>query len=234
MARLARYDIPDQPQHVIQRGNNRGVTFVVETDYAFYLDCLEDAAKRMGCGIHAYSLMTNHVHLLATQHELGGLSRMMQSVGRRYVRYFNLIQRRTGTLWEGRYKATLIDGPQYLLACMRYIEMNPVRAAMVAVPTDYPWSSHRVHAEGAPSSLVTPHPIYLELAAATEQRQAAYRALFLEAQDESEVSTIRDATNKAWVLGCDRFKDEIARLTERRVEPAPRGRPRKQEAHDVA
>lgn len=112
--------------------------------------------------------MTNHVHLLATQHETGGLSRMMQSLGRRYVRHFNHLHGRSGTLWEGRYRATVIDGEQYLLACMRYIEMNPVRTAMVAGPAGYPWSSHRVHAEGAPSSLVTPHPIYLELAATTE------------------------------------------------------------------
>ena len=234
MARLARYDIPDQPQHVIQRGNNRGVTFVVEADYAFYLDCLEDAAKKTGCDIHAYVLMTNHVHLLATQHSPGGLSRMMQSVGRRYVRYFNLTQRRSGTLWEGRYRATVIDGPHYLLACMRYIEMNPVRAGMVAGAADYPWSSHRVLAEGTASSLVTPHPLYLGLGAEAEQRQAAYRALFLAAPDESEVAALRDATNKGWVLGNDHFKAEIARLTERRVEPAPRGRPRKQESHDAA
>ena len=178
--------------------------------------------------------MTNHVHLLATQRVPGGLSKMMQSVGRRYVRYFNLTHRRSGTLWEGRYKATLIDSEQYLLTCQRYIEMNPVRAGMVAGPADYPWSSHRVHAEGAASSLVALHPLYLELAAAAEQRQAAYRALFREAPSETEVTAIRDATNTSWVLGNDRFKAEIARLTERRVEPAPRGRPRKPEAHDAA
>lgn len=234
MARLVRYDIPDHPQHVIQRGNNRGVTFVADADYAFYLECLEDAAKRMGCDIHAYVLMTNHVHLLATQRVPGGLSKVMQSVGRRYVRYFNLTQRRTGTLWEGRYKATLIDSEHYLLTCMRYMEMNPVRAAMVSDPADYPWSSHGIHADGAASSLTTPHPLYLGLGATPELRQTAYRALFLHAQDESAVAAIRDATNKAWVLGSDRFKEDVARLTARRIEPAPRGRPRKQEARHVA
>lgn len=234
MARLTRYDIPDYPQHVIQRGNNRGVTFVVEADYVFYLECLEDAAKTAGCDIHAYVLMTNHVHLLATQRFPGGLSRMMQSVGRRYVRYFNVTQRRSGTLWEGRYKATLIDSESYLLTCMRYIELNPVRAGMVTRPEDYPWSSYRAHAEGAPSSLLADHPLYLGLGETQSSRQDGYRALFSHALAQDDVTAIRDATNKAWVLGDGRFKDEIARLTERRVEPPPRGRPRKQEAHDVA
>lgn len=234
MARLVRYDIPDHPQHVIQRGNNRGVTFVAEADYAFYLECLEDAAKTVGCDIHAYVLMTNHVHLLATPRSPGGLSRMMQSVGRRYVRYFNVMQRRSGTLWEGRYKATLIDSESYLLTCMRYIELNPVRAGMVARPEDYPWSSYRAHAEGMPSPLLADHPLYLGLGKTQSSRQDAYCVLFDQALVQADVTAIRDATNKAWVLGDGRFKDEIARLTERRVEPAPRGRPRKREMHHVA
>lgn len=229
MARLARYDVPDIPRHVIQRGNNRGVTFVTAEDYAFYLECLADAGVRSGCAVHAYVLMTNHVHLLVTPGSADGIGRMMQSVGRRYVRYFNHTQRRTGTLWEGRYRATVVDAAGYFLACCRYIEMNPVRAGMVAAPGDYAWSSFRPHAEGVQADLIADHPQYTMLGATPEDRQAGYRALFKQAQDDETLAAIRDATNKAWPLGNDRFKDELARLTERRVAAAKPGRPRKAE-----
>lgn len=148
MARQPRYVLPGQPQHVIQRGNNRDVIFVAEADYRFYLDKLKDACDRMGCEVHAYVLMTNHVHLLMTPYEENSLGRVMQSLGRRYVQYFNYRYRRTGTLWEGRYRATLIDAESYLLTCYRYIELNPVRAGMVSHPGDYPWSSYRSNALG--------------------------------------------------------------------------------------
>jgi putative transposase len=230
MARLSRYDIPGIPQHVIQRGNNRCVTFVALEDYAFYLDCLKDGARRTGCDVHAYVLMTNHVHLLATPRSSGGISKMMQSVGRRYVRYFNQTYRRTGTLWEGRYKATLLDSESYLLVCHRYIELNPVRAGMVAAPGDYPWSSYGTHALGTSSTFLTSHPLYLLLGETPALRQSAYRALFDEELGKQTVADIREATNKAWVLGGERFKEEIASLAKRRVTPAPRGRPRKEAA----
>jgi putative transposase len=193
-------------------------------------------------GIHGYVSILDEVHFLATQSdgqleaaviEKRGQS-LFISLGRRYVRHFNQAQRRSGTLWEGRYRATVIDGEQYLLTCLRYVEMNPVRAGMVASPADYPWSSHRVHADGAPSSLVTPHPLSLALGPTPGARQAACRALFRSDPDDAELTVIREATNKAWALGNDRFRDEVAQLTQRRVSPAPRGRPRKEEACDVA
>lgn len=229
MSRLVRYDIPDIPRHVIQRGNNRGVTFVAEEDYAFYLECLEDASVRSGCAVHAYVLMTNHVHLLVTPDSADGVGRMMQSLGRRYVRYFNHVQQRTGTLWEGRYRATLVEAASYVLACCRYIEMNPVRAGMAAAPGDYRWSSWHAHAEGAVSTLLSEHPQYAVLGAGPTERRAAYRGLFAAPLDDGTITAIRDATNKAWALGGERFKAELAAMTERRLAPAPKGRPRKVE-----
>ncbi|MEZ0122918.1 MAG: transposase [Candidatus Reddybacter sp.] len=153
MARLTRYFIEGQPQHIIQRGNNREPIFAVERDYFFYLECLQEAAERQGLVIHSYVLMTNHVHLLVTPQTSQSIGKTLQSVGRRYVQYFNHSYRRTGTLWEGRYKATLIDSECYLLTCMRYIELNPLRANMVVHPNEYPWSSYRVNAEGEESLL---------------------------------------------------------------------------------
>jgi putative transposase len=212
---------------VIQRGNNRGVTFVAEEDYAFYLECLKDAAARCGCAVHAYVLMTNHVHLLVTPQTTGGMGRMMQSLGRRYVRHFNHIQQRTGTLWEGRYRATLVEAASYFLACCRYIEMNPVRAGTVTTPGDYPWSSWRAHADGVESPLLTEYPEYRTLGTTPAERQEAYRALFAAVLDESTIAAIRDATNNAWALGGERFREELSRLTQRRLAPAKPGRPRK-------
>jgi len=228
MARLPRYLVPGQPQHIIQRGNNRSVIFVAEEDYRFYLECLAEAAKREGCDIHAYVLMTNHVHLLVTPHHKESIARMLQSVGRRYVQYFNQTYQRTGTLWEGRYKATLIDSEAYLLTCYRYIELNPVRAGMVAQPRDYLWSSYRCHADGEPDARLTEHALYRALGGDGVARQAAYRELLNTALDDREMQEIREATNKSWVLGGARFKTEIAALAERRIEPLPKGRPRKQ------
>jgi len=144
MARLPRFVIPDQPQHVILRGNNRAETFCADADYSFYLEKLKSACDKHGCSVHAYVLMTNHVHLLITPHLEQSLGKAMQMLGRYYVQYYNFCYRRTGTLWEGRYKATLIDSEAYLLTCMRYIELNPGRAGMVIDPADYPWSSRVV------------------------------------------------------------------------------------------
>jgi putative transposase len=146
MARLPRFSIPGQSQHVIQRGNNRDAIFVADEDYGFYLEKLKDACQKFHCEIHAYVLMTNHVHLLITPYSENGISKVMQSLGRFYVQYFNYQYRRTGTLWEGRYRATLLDSEQYLLICSRYIELNPVRAGMVLHAGEYPWSSYRCNA----------------------------------------------------------------------------------------
>ena len=230
MPRLPRFDLAGQAQHVIQRGNNREPVFAYEEDYGVYLNALGDACARFGCALHAYVLMTNHVHLLITPEDGAGLGRVMQSVGRRYVGYFNTAYGRTGTLWEGRYRATLIDSERYLLACMRYVELNPVRAGMVRRPRDYPYSSHGGNALGRSDPLLTPHELYTQLGATPEDRCQAYRALFRGRLGEETLQEIREATNKAWVLGNDRFRDKVERLTQRRAAPKPRGGDRKSKA----
>lgn len=183
-------------------------------------------ATDQGLAIHAYVLMTNHVHLLATPEFEESLSKTMQSVGRRYVQYFNHTYQRTGTLWEGRYKSTLIQSERYLLTCMRYIELNPVRAAMVEHPADYPWSSYRANAQGEENVLLTPHLLYRRLGPTTEARHKAYRQLFRAQIAKEELEAIRNATNKAWVLGEGRFRDKVEALSQRRAGPLPKGRPR--------
>ena len=178
MARPKRLWIKGVPQHVVQRGNNRQATFFCDDDYRFYLACLEEAVEKYQCDVHAYVLMTNHVHLLMVPEEQTSIARVMQSVGRRYVRYVNHVYERTGTLWEGRYKASLVDSERYLLTCYRYIELNPVRAGMVESPEEYKWSSYRAHARGEVNRLVTDAFEYTALGKTDELRQVAYRALF--------------------------------------------------------
>jgi putative transposase len=224
LARMPRYAAPGLPQHVIQRGTNRSALFVAHSDYRFFRECLRTACEEHGCRVHAYVLMTNHVHLLVTPSTASGLGHVMQSVCRRYVRRFNDTHRRTGTLCQGRYKATVVDAEQYLFACYRYIELNPVRAGLVTVPGDYQWSSHRANALGVSDPLVTPHERYDALGPDRRARQAAYRALFEEALPDATLADIRDATNKGWALGSKRFRDEIAARLARRTEPARRGR----------
>ena len=217
--RHPRYAIPGFPQHVIQRGNNRSALFVDDSDYRFFHDCLRAACERHECRVHAYVFMTNHVHLLVTPTTAMGISRVMQSVGRRYVRRFNDRYQRTGTLWEGRHKATLINSEQYLFACYRYIELNPVRAGMVSDPTAYPWSSFRSNALGERDPLVTQHEQYGVLGTDAGTRQSAYRALFETELDGDTLASIREATNTEWVLGDKRFCDEIASCLGRRGQP---------------
>jgi len=227
MARLPRYFIKGQPQHIIQRGNNRELIFAHDDDCRFYLECLQSAMEKNKLSIHAYVLMTNHVHILASPEVETSISKTLQSVGRRYVQYFNYTYKRTGTLWEGRYKATVIDSDQYLLTCMRYIELNPVRADMVKKPNEYSWSSYAVNAEGKTSKLVKSHDVYRKLDVSEEERQSAYRQLFRLTIDKSDLDALREATNKGWVLGGDRFRAEIERLSGRRSVAKPRGRPKK-------
>jgi putative transposase len=229
MARLPRFVIPDQPQHVIVRGNNRAEIFCADADYSFYLEKLKLACDKHECAIHSYVLMTNHVHLLITPHLEQSLGKAMQMLGRYYVQYYNYCYRRTGTLWEGRYKATLIDSEAYLLTCMRYIELNPVRAVMIIDPAEYPWSSYHFNALGQSNDLLVPHLEYLRLGESNEARRAAYRDLFKQQLFENSIAEIREATNKAWVLGNDRFKQRIQEQLGRRVEPKPRGGDRKSE-----
>lgn len=227
MPRQPRYAVPDVPQHVIQRGNNRQAVFLAERDYQVYLDKLKTAADRNGCDVHAWVLMTNHVHLLVTPRKADAVSKTMQSLGRTYVAYINRTHQRTGTLWEGRYRASLIDSDHYLLACYRYIELNPVRAGMVDRPDAYRWSSYRANATGAYDPLTTAHERYLALASDAGERQAAYRALFGSTPTAAELGRIRTALNQSQVLGSERFKDMIEAQLHRRVRPGRPGRPRK-------
>jgi putative transposase len=227
MARLARYFLEGHAQHIIQRGNNRELIFADTLDYHFYLECLLEAADVYGIDIHAYVLMTNHVHILCTPQAKNSIGKTLQSIGRRYVGYFNYTYKRTGTLWEGRYKATLIDSEQYLLTCMRYIELNPVRAKMVSHPVDYPWSSYSANADGKENPLVKSHDLYCQLGRSTLERRTAYRQLFRSAVCDADLEAIRKNTNKAWVLGNDRFREKVEQLTGRRTIPKPKGRPRK-------
>jgi len=230
MARLPRFVITGQPQHVIQRGNNRQKIFKKAEDYEFYLEKLSDAAKKHQCDIHAYVLMTNHVHLLITPHTENGIGKMMQMIGRYYVQYFNKSYKRTGTLWEGRYKATLINTEQYLLTCMRYIEENPVRAKnMVKHPSDYPWSSYACNAQGKIDKIITPQREYMKLAKTEGRRRSAYSKLFRKTLDTQILGDIRECTNKAWVLGNDKFKRKVTRQTNRAAESKGHGGDRRSE-----
>ena len=230
MARLPRFVLPGQPQHVIQRGNNRDIIFVGDEDYQFYLEKLEDACVRFDCELHAYVLMTNHVHLLITPHTEEGISKVMQSIGRYYVQYFNYHHDRTGTLWEGRYKATLLDSEQYLLTCYRYIELNPVRAGMVGHPSQYRWSSYYHNAQGKEDNRITPHKLYQRLGRSQREQQQHYRQLFRQHLSERMLTEIREATNQAWVLGNDRFRARIEKLANRQSTPKQRGGDRKSKA----
>ena len=227
MARQPRIDLPGIPQHVIQRGNDRQACFAVEADYLRYLQELREASSRYDCAIHAYVLMTNHVHLLATPATTGAISRMMQAVGRRYVGSFNARYRRTGTLWEGRFKAALVDTDRYLLTCYRYIELNPVRAHMTQDPADYPWSSYHHNAMGQPTPLITPHQQYMLLATTPAARQTVYRALVHEHVEEKQLDDLRQHTQQQRAWGSERFQQQIEALTQRSVSVRPRGRPPK-------
>jgi len=227
MPRQPRYFIPGLPQHVIQRGVDRRAVFFQPDDYALYRRCLLAAARRYDCRIHAYVLMTNHTHLLITPGPARALPLLMQAMGRTYVQALNKQYARTGTLWEGRYKASLVQDENYLLTCQRYIELNPVRAGMVPAPGAYPWSSYQYNAAGQSDPLMTPHAVYHALAPDPQQRQARYRALFADALKPATLRLIRDTTNACRVLGNDRFKDQIETMLGRSVRPGQNGRPRR-------
>jgi len=229
MARLARYVIPGQPQHIIQRGNNRQVIFANEADYAFFRDALIEATRKHGLKVHAYVWMKNHIHLLATPEFDDSISKTFQSLGRRYVQYFNYHYARSGTLWEGRYRATVVDSERYLLTLMRYIELNPVRAGMVKLPQDYPWSSYRRNAlgEGGPNGdWLTAHAEYSRLGRDEAGRLKAYEALFNVPIEPGDLSEIRNCSNKGWALGGERFRSEIEKTGQRRAVSKGVGRPR--------
>lgn len=227
MPRRARITLPGVPLHLIQRGNNRQACFFADDDYRFYLDWLAEYAAKTGCRIHAYVLMTNHVHLLLSSGMADGAGTLMKALGQRYVQYVNRTYRRSGTLWEGRFRSCLTQEEGYLVACQRYIELNPVRAGMVAHPADYPWSSYGANAEGKENRLLTPHPLYLALGADEFERKAAYRDLFRHELEPGLIDAIRSATNGNFALGDGRFGSQIALALGRRVVPGKSGRPRK-------
>ena len=193
MPRKPRVYMAGVPCHVIQRGNNRQACFFAEQDYEHYLACLMDACRRYKAALHGYVFMTNHVHLLLSPETADGISRVMQSLGRRYVQYVNFEYKRSGTLWEGRHKASLVNAEDYLLKCYRYIELNPVRASMVAHPAEYKWSSYRTNAYGERCQYLTPHGVYLDLAHQAVDRQIAYRELFKTEMDAQDIHNIRQS-----------------------------------------
>jgi len=225
MARLPRLTLPGYPHHVIQRGNNRQAIFVAPGDYQMMLDLLEENARKFGVAIHAYVLMDNHFHLLATPEASTGLPQMMQAVGRSYVRYFNDTQQRTGTLWEGRYKSTLIQTERYLLTCMAYIDLNPVRAGMVAQARDYPWSSHAHYIGLRIDKLVTPHPLVWALGNTPFAREAAYAELVQAGITAGQQQALTDSALRGWALGEPDFVKNLQKKTERRVSRSTAGRP---------
>jgi putative transposase len=225
MARLPRLTLAGYPHHVIQRGNNRQLIFSSTEDYEMLLALLAENAAKFKVAIHAYVLMGNHFHLLATPESADGLPLMMQAVGRRYVRYFNDRHSRSGTLWEGRYKSTLIQTETYLLICMAYIDLNPVRAGVVTAPRDYPWSSHGHYAGQRTDKLITPHPLYWELGNTPFAREAAYTDLVRVGITNAQQSALTDATLSGWALGEPEFVANLQKKIERRVVKGRAGRP---------
>ena len=225
MPRKPRYYLPDVPCHVIQRGNDRQACFRAPADFQVYLETLATASERYGCSVHAYVLMTNHVHLLMTPTDREGISRTMQALGRRYVRYFNQQHGRTGTLWEGRHKASLVDSESYLLTCYRYIELNPVRAGMVNSPADYRWSSFRANANGQHDPLIVPHDEYLSLGTRVEDRLAAYRTPFADAVSEEQLQAVREAATLCVPLGAEPFCKKVEQQLGQNISYRRRGRP---------
>ena len=226
MARLPRLTLPGYPHHIIQRGNNRQPIFGSVADYETLLQMLEEHSRRHKVAVHAYVLMSNHFHLLATPEAADGIPLMMQALGRGYVRYFNQRQSRTGTLWEGRYKSTLIQAERYLLTCMVYIDLNPVRAGMVSDPADYPWSSHQHYVGRRSDRLVTPHPLYWGLGNTPFAREMGYAELVRAGVGIQQQEVLTDAANRGWALGEPDYVADLQRRTERRVSKAKAGRPR--------
>ncbi len=223
MPRLPRVQPADVPAHIVQRGNNRGACFFAEADYGCYLRWLTLAAKRTCVRIHAYALMTNHVHLLASPAADGGLARMMQQLGRNYAETINKRYGRTGSLWEARYRASLVDSETYLLEVYRYIDLNPVRAGLVPQAEDYPWSSARAHL-GMERQALDDHPLFESLGADLQARAAAYRGLLDQATDERALNSIRSVIDTGEVLGDDAFRARIEALDQGRVRHLSAGR----------
>ncbi|HET8744325.1 MAG TPA: transposase [Ramlibacter sp.] len=234
MARLPRLTVPGYPHHIIQRGNNRQAIFGDKADYELLLSLLDEHARKQQVALHAYVLMSNHIHLLATPQTVEGIPQMMQAVGRRYVRNFNLRHARSGTLWEGRYRSTLIQAERYLLACMVYIDLNPVRAGIAADPGEFPWSSHQHYIGRRSDKLVTPHPLYWELGNTPFAREQAYAELVRNGISQAQQQALTDSALRGWALGEPDYVAELQRRTERRVARSQAGRPRMKAAGDLS
>jgi len=230
MPRRPRIIIPGVPLHLIQRGNNRQPCFYADEDYCFYLDWLQEYSRDTGCSIHAYVLMTNHVHLLLTPADADSAGALMKRLGQRYVQYINRTYQRSGTLWEGRFRSCIAQQEEYLLVCQRYVEMNPVRASIVEHPGAYRWSSYGCNGQGETSDLLSHHSVYLSLGRSGEERRASYRELFRHELGPGVVDQIRQATNGNFALGNPRFTEKIAVMLSRRVIPGKAGRPCKKTA----
>ena len=227
MPRPARLNLAGIPQHITQRGNNRQACFFANSDYKLYLSLLTKACRKHQCMVHAYALMTNHVHLLITPEIPTGVSLVLRDLGRDYVRQINKTYQRTGTMWEGRFKSSLVDSETYCLACYRYIELNPVRAGMVKHPSEYRWSSFNANAHGGLSGLLTPHESWLTLGDDEVCRQTAYRELFRETLDQRQIENIRHGVQKGIPTGNTRFKRKIEVALSIKLGDGKRGRPKK-------
>lgn len=227
MARLPRLIVPGLPHHILQRGNDRQPVFRDSEDHVKFLYWLREAARQFMVAIHAYVLMPDHLHLLASPADAQGPGRMMQWIGRHYVPYFNRKYQRAGTLWQGRYRATLVDPDNYFFACARYIEINPVRAGLVMHPAEYPWSSYLHHAGSRVDPVITEHRLFWALGNTPFEREAAYKRIIEQFPSDDEIDTITNATVKGWALGSEQFKTRLESQAKRRVSPAKKGRPAK-------
>jgi putative transposase len=226
MARLPRLTLPDYPHHVIQRGNNHQSIFTTADHFKFFLGLLSEQSRNYEVAVHAYVLMNNHFHLLVTPRaDNQGLPRMMQAVGRSYVRYFNDLNARSGTLWEGRYRSTLIDAQGYFLACQAYIDLNPVRSGLVTAAADYPWSSYAHYAGLRIDKLVTPHALVWGLGNTPFAREAAYAELVRSGVDSVQQGALTQSVHTGWPLGDKSFVQTLQKITDRRVTPSLAGRP---------
>lgn len=226
MARLPRLTLADRPHHIIQRGNNRQPVFIDRADHEMLLGLIGESAVHHGVALHAYVQMENHFHLLATPSTADALPQWMQAVGRRYVRYFNDRHGRTGTLWEGRYRSTLIQAERYLLACMVYMDLNPVRAGLVAEARDYPWSSYGHYAGLRHDKLLTPHPLYWALGNTPFAREAAYAGLVSAGIPQADRTRLTEGVLHGWAVGDASFLESLQKTTDRRVSKGRPGRPR--------
>ena len=225
MARLQRAAPVGVPVHLLLRANNSQVCFSASGDYAAFLWWLREYSEKYQVDVHAWALLESHLHLLCTPSIAGGLSRMIQALGRQYVRFFNQQNQRTGTLWEGRYRSCLVQPKRYLLEVCRYIELNPVRKDIVSYAGDYSWSSYSLNAQGRPSALCKPHEEYLELGESKDERTEKYRIFCKQSTNDQMLKEIRDSTNKGLAIGDESFKMDMEKLTGRRVRPLKSGRP---------